>query len=119
MVRGYGVQSCKVNLGKVARASGTGQCVLTICPLLRRVKQFFRAARNRLHQSFIELQTPLQKKRAGALGQILAQVTPALLTLLVNGYDELSALHVDGHGFSKLKLERRLRSQLDVLLAGH
>jgi hypothetical protein len=68
---------------------------------------------------FYDPQTRLQKKRAGALGQISAQVTPAPLTFLVNGYDELSALHVDGHGFGKLKLERRFRPQLDVLLAGH
>src|SRR6266478_3644752 len=33
--------------------------------------------------------------------------------------EETSAFHVDGHRFSKLKLERRLRPQLDVLPACH
>ena len=60
----------------------------------------------------------LFKKRAGALGQSPARDTPAH-SMLCERTEKISALHVDGHRFSKLKLERRLRPQLDVLPACH
>jgi hypothetical protein len=88
-------------------------------PLSMQFWQFCHAAYNRPSYLLFELQTSSQKKWAGALGRISAQVTPALSMLLVKWYDELSALHVDGYGFGKLKLERRFRPQLDVFLACH
>jgi hypothetical protein len=35
----------------------------------------------------------------------------------VKGYDELSALHLDGHGFCQLERDRSLGSEPDILLS--
>ena len=42
---------------------------------------------------------------------------PPFLMLGVKGYDELSALHLDGHGFCQLEHDRSLGREPDVLLS--
>src|SRR5216683_6963303 len=96
--------------------------VFTVPPFFHRVNgtEGILLARYRFYappEPFIVLQACSKRERAPSANR--RHETRPPIRCCVKRTEKISALHVDGHRFSKLKLERRLRPQLDVLPACH
>jgi hypothetical protein len=69
-------------------------------------------------QNWFRWSSPWHKNEGGRPRPDFGATDARALLLSMEGYDGHSALYLDGHRISKLKLERSFRAQLDVLLAG-